>query len=318
MTTDNQDRWKRTVWTVGKIALAVLILGAVGRRFYLDLGGLDFQELTVEPGWLLLSAVLYIVGLGCACLFWQRLLRHFGQGPPAAAIVRAYFIGHLGKYVPGKAWALLLRASLLRSNDVGLGIGLLTGFYEVLTTMASGALLAAVIFSLQPPQATGLSWSPALGGLLLVAILSVPLWPVAFNFLLARLARRFESMAALDQSPVRLGVLAEGLLITAAGWLILGLSLWTSIRGVLPDLPALTVSTWLHCVAALGLAYVAGFLAIVLPGGVGVREFLLLILLEPLGDKAGIALAVLLVRLVWTAAELVIAAVAFWLPPAIR
>ena len=45
-------------------------------------------------------------------MFWYRLLRQLGQRPTALAAVRAYYIGHLGKYLPGKACALLLRATL--------------------------------------------------------------------------------------------------------------------------------------------------------------------------------------------------------------
>ena len=37
-----------------------------------------------------------------------------GQRPGGMATVRAYYIGQLGKYVPGKAWALLLRSVLIR------------------------------------------------------------------------------------------------------------------------------------------------------------------------------------------------------------
>jgi uncharacterized membrane protein YbhN (UPF0104 family) len=71
----------------------------------------------------------------------------------------------------------------------------------------------------------------------------------------------------------------------------------------------------------VALAYVAGFLAVFLPGGVGVREALLLALLRPelahqgvRGAEAVAALAVVLLRLVWTVAELLMAAVAYRLP----
>lgn len=305
-------------WTLLKLAVALTILAVVGKRFYDDLHQVSLDELSLSPGWLLLSALLYLLGLGSSCLFWQRLLRHFGERPTLGCTLRAYFVGHLGKYAPGKAWALLLRGSLAKEGGVGMGVAIVTAFYEVLTTMASAALLAAAIFCFQPPDVPDipdLPWSPVLIGLFLLALVSVPLWPGVFNFLLSRLSRRFESVAALQLPEVRLATLAEGLLITGCGWLLVGVSLWANLRGVLPDAPALTVSVWLHCLASLGLAYVAGFLAIVLPGGVGVREFLLLHLLRPLGPEALIAVAVLVLRLVWTAAELVTALAVFWLPP---
>lgn len=304
-------------WKLLKLVVALAILLFVGKRFRDDLQQVDVDELSLAPGWLLLSALLYLLGLASSCLFWQRLLRLFGERPTLRCTIRAYFVGHLGKYVPGKAWALLLRGSLAREGGVSIGVAIVTAFYEVLTTMASAALLAAAIFCFQPPEVADIPdvpWSPMLIGAFLLALVSVPLWPGVFNFMLRRLARRFESVAALNLPEVRLTTLAEGLFITACGWLLVGLSLWATLRGVVPDAPALTPSVWLHCLAALGLAYVAGFLAIVLPGGVGVREFFLLNLLQPLGPQALIAVTVLVLRMIWTAAELLVAGTVFWLP----
>src|SRR5207248_4039587 len=92
-------------------------------------------------------------------VYWRALLASFDLRPPLAPTVRAYYIGQLGKYVPGKAWALLLRANLIHPFGVGRGMATLTAFYEVLTTMASGALLALVllaVFGTDSPQS--LTW----------------------------------------------------------------------------------------------------------------------------------------------------------------
>ncbi len=66
--------------------------------------------------------------------------------------------------------------------------------------------------------------------------------------------------------------------------------------------------------AIVGLSYVIGFVVLIAPGGLGVREFMLTLLLTPelVGvegmdreqARATVVLAVLVLRLVWTAAEL--------------
>ncbi len=101
--------------------------------------------------------------------------------------------------------------------------------------------------------------------------------------------------------------------MTGCGWILLGLSVWTLFQGVLPDPPALTVSIWARFCGSIGLAYVAGFLAFVLPSGVGVREYFLRQLLAFAGPDKAIAAAVLLLRLVWTTAELTLAAAVFFM-----
>jgi glycosyltransferase 2 family protein len=304
----------RWCWPIGKLLLAVGILLAVGRRFYLDLQDLDTENLTLLPGWLLLSGVLYVLALGFSAGFWYRLLRVFGERPGRAAVIRAYYIGHLGKYVPGKAWALLLRSALLRPAGVRLGVGAITAFYEVLTTMAAGALLAASIFLIQPPHVSGLIWNPVLTGLLLLCLLGIPLLPGVFNRLVKRLAARFQTFESFRLAPLRHATLAGGLLATGCGWIVMGLSFWAVLQAVLFEPPALTAPHWANLVACLGLAYVAGFLAVVVPGGVGVRELVLLELLGQGTKEPAYAAAILVLRLVWTATELFVAALVYWFP----
>src|SRR5262245_57290218 len=161
-------RWlRRWGWTVGKAVLALAILVGVGQQFYHHLKRLDPATLPLRPGWLALAAGLYLLGLGGSAWFWVRLLRTFGERPAGLAAVRAYYISHLGKYAPGKAWALLLRGELIRGPDVRFGVAILSAFYEVLTTMAAGALLAAVLFAASPPAALAeLGFHPVLVGVL--------------------------------------------------------------------------------------------------------------------------------------------------------
>ena len=305
---------RRWCWPIGKLLLALGILLAVGRRFYLDLQDLDIENLTLLPGWLALSGVLYVLALGFSAGFWYRLLRVFGERPGRAAVIRAYYIGHLGKYVPGKAWALLLRSALIRPAGVRLGVGVITAFYEVLTTMAAGTLLAATIFLFQPPHVSGLAWNPVFTGLFLLCLLGIPLLPGVFNRLVNRLAARFQTVESFRLPPLKNATLAGGLLATGCGWIVMGVSFWAVLQAVLLEPPAFTVPHWANLVACLGLAYVAGFLVIVVPGGVGVREFVLLNLLGQGTNEPLYAAAILVLRLVWTAAELIVAAIVYWFP----
>ena len=265
----------------------------------------ELAELEIRWTWLTLSASLYLLFLAFSAVYWHRLLTIFGEKPRFFRVCRAYYIGHLGKYVPGKAWALLLRGSLAGTREeVRFGTAVLTAFYEVLTTMAAGALLAAILFVIQPPEVDNLNWHPAFTGLLVLGLVGVPLLPGVFNVLMQRLARRFQGIDTFKVPRMRARTLAEGLLTTGVGWAILGVSVWAALAAVLPRPVELTLATWARFTAAIGLSYVAGFLALVMPSGVGVREYFLLILLGFAGPEATIALAVLLMRLAWTVAEL--------------
>jgi uncharacterized membrane protein YbhN (UPF0104 family) len=325
----------RKVWPVLKVVLAVVIVVAVGRRFYLDLREHpDVWEQPLRPGWLVLCGALYLLGLGFSALWWFRLLRRLGQEPAPARTVRAYYVGHMGKYVPGKAWALFLRADLVRGPHVSVGLAVMTSFYEVFCTMASGVLLAAVLFALLLPTAdtpldghrlVSLLRLQAPEGPTLDRRLAVPLavgmllpllvliLPPVFNRLVHRLSLPFREAGT---TLPRLGnpAMAEGLLLTGAGWLCLGASLGAVLHGVLAQPPLWDVGAWGRLTAYMGVSYVAGFV-IMVPGGFGVREFFLtLFLAAELGaapqsrEEAAVVAAVVVLRLVWTAAEVLMAA----------
>src|SRR5262249_52374368 len=132
----------------------------------------------------------------------------------------------------------------------------------------------------------------------------------------------FRDQDAPPLARVPASALAEGLAVTAGCWLLWGLSLWAIFQAVCNQPPVWDTSVWLRWTGLMGVAYVAGFILPV-PGGLGVREFFLTFFLVPelaalaTGEsdpRAVVVLAVVLLRLVWTTAELVIAAVVYWFP----
>src|SRR5204862_133103 len=81
----------------------------------------------------------------------------------------------------------------------------------------------------------------------------------------------------------RFPTLATGLLTTGIGWGVQGLSVWAMLRAIVPAPPDLTPATWAQCTAGIAFANVAGFVVVVAPGGIGVREYLLSILFSSFG-----------------------------------
>jgi uncharacterized membrane protein YbhN (UPF0104 family) len=293
--------WKRWGWPLVKGLIVIAILWAVGRKFYDDLTDPSLANLELRPSWLLLSAALYLPGLMLSAWYWHHLLHVLGQRPRLLTTFRAYFLGHLAKFVPGKALALVLRAGYVRGPEVRFGVAIITTFYEVFATMAAGGLVAALIFAIDPPEVRGLEWEPRLTSLLLLGLCVGPLWPTAFNFIVGRMARRFEIVEQLPR--LRFATLLVGLGVAAIGWLLLGMSVWALLQAVLPEPPRWTFAVWMRCTGSIGLAYVAGFL-LGTPGGIGARELFLLPLLGfACPDEAFIAAAVVLLRVVWTVVE---------------
>ena len=230
--------------------------------------------------WLAVSwpALLYLAGLAPCCVFWHRTLWAMGQRPTWRESMRAFWIGHLGKYVPGKAMVVILRTGLVYSERVNRTVAATSVFIETLTMMAVGAFVAAVILLLTSDHVV-LTWLAV--GLMLLS--GVPTYPPMFRRVVRWLQvhranpQIDEAMAGVDCR-----LMAFGWLIISVGWVVLGISLWATLRAIpgaepdwlesLRELPLLT--------AAVGLAMVAGFLSLI-PGGLGVRDWILMTLLAP-------------------------------------
>jgi uncharacterized membrane protein YbhN (UPF0104 family) len=254
------------------------------------------------------AAGLYLLGLGVWGLLWLGLLRAAGEAPPWAAGLRAYYLSHLGKYTPGMGVPLVLRTAMAAAAGVRPGTAALTAAYETLTTMAAGALLAAVLFTFQAAADPTLFWK-ALG---LLAVAGVPLIPGVFNFLVRRSSARFTAGRPLPRLPA--AALPAGLAWAVLGWGLLGASLAAVVAALREAPTPFDAREWLACTAVAAVAFVAGWLSQT-PGGLGVRELVLQQFLAPrLGDPARAVVAVVLLRLLWTAAEVAAAGVLFWLP----
>lgn len=257
---------------------------------------------------LLAGGLLYLLGLAFPALFWGLLLNRAGEPLPWRTTFRTYYLSHLGKYAPfGKGFALLVRVALSSMAGVRAGTAAVTGAYETLTMMAAGALLAVVVVVWEVEGTRGQLWA-ALG---LLALAGIPLLPGVFNRLVKPLAGRFLTRSVSWPRP-GVGVLLLGLVMMALCWTLLGASLAAVIQALQPERLTYSLEEVLRCTAFVAVSYVAGFVAAT-PAGLGVRELLLQQMLAPrLGPQA--VIVVLVLRVLWTIAELGIAGVMYLVP----
>jgi uncharacterized membrane protein YbhN (UPF0104 family) len=158
----------------------------------------------------------------------------------------------------------------------------------------------------------------------MLAIVGPPILPPVFTRIVYRLSLPFRDKLDLSLPTPDWIALLEGIAITAAGWMVLGASLWAVLHSLEPAAFPFAWEEWCRYSAYLAIAYVAGFVIVLVPSGLGVREyFLKLFLAQQLIAHNGFSeaeasahavVSVLLLRLVWTGAEVCIVAVLYWLP----
>jgi uncharacterized membrane protein YbhN (UPF0104 family) len=291
----------KRLWPVLKWGMFLAVLIFVTRHGYRLWREVDQHSTRLNWGWLGLAVATSIVAWLPSAWYWRTLISKMGMPPPWPQVLRAYFCGHLGKYVPGKAVAIVIRAALIRDAGVPPPAAAFTVTVESATYMWAGTLLAIVLFpSLAPhlPDAIAAEFAEPLRRALLIAI--VLCGGIAGLVLLARgyhrLTELFRSTGPGSAPVTSLSLLwtsLTGVLLFLAAWWLQGLTLGLTIRAVSAE--PVNWADWPFWTGTAAVALVGGFVAVFTPGGLGVREGLLMELLSrQLGPHEAVLVAILL------------------------
>ena len=266
----------------------------------------DFRWSALRHRWLLAAGLAYLAGMLPCWWFWHRVLQAMGGRPLRRQTLCAFYVGHLGKYVPGKAMVVVIRTALIRGPRVDTLVAAVSVFVETLTMMAIGALVAAGLL-LTINDESWLFWL----AVALFGLAGFPTLPPVFRRVVRAVGVQ-RSNPPLEKaiSALRLPVLATGWVVIAGGWFLMGASLWAVLKAM--PIASVTASaagmsgfqTAALLTATVALAMVAGFLSL-LPGGIGVRELVVVTLLAPVYGEVDAILSAVLLRVIWLIAELV-------------
>lgn len=293
--------------------MLVLCLFPIGRQAAQDWQAVSRLALQVKAPALLASAIALIL----ASFFLPTAMAAFTHGAPRRISYRdsalAYYGSQPMKYLPGSFWILPGRVILLRGlgHDVSLSSTAL--LFEMTTQVLSSSLVAAVLIGL-----TGFTsaWYREVVWLILAGSLAFSLLLVVSPMLAQRVLNRTspvrQAMARLAEIPLaaRLRNLLWATLLYAIMWLLMGVSFYALVVATDPhlDLALLKVS-----IGIFSLSWLAGFLTPISPGGIGVRESAIVLLLTPfVGGPQAVTVA-LLSRALSLAVELAFFA-GVWLP----
>jgi uncharacterized membrane protein YbhN (UPF0104 family) len=270
---------RRWLWAVqGLVTLAVVAF--VGRSIARNWS--EFRSLhvtlTLAPGWIAASVALVFLTYAMQIESWRRVLAGWGQRLAFGPAARTWSVANLGRYVPGKVWSVAGLVVLAQRAGVAPGPAAASAFVIQAVSLGSGV---AVVAAATPHSAPPLRL--ALGGLAAVATILVLVWrPTALW-----LGRLVSPVAPLE--PLAASAVFASTILTLLSWGTYGAALWMLARGLLPD-ASLPLTT---AIGAFTLGYILGLLALFAPGGVGVRELVLVGLLAPfLGSGGAVAVSI--------------------------
>jgi glycosyltransferase 2 family protein len=273
--------WRIAQWIIGG---AIVIAAALQLATNWDALRSQPLDWNVRPAFLVASALLVWAMYAILIAAWRLVLHGWGERLDPMAAARIWTVSSLGKYLPGKVWAIAGMA--LMAQRAGVAGWAATGsavILQALAVAAGGAVVAvtgtAVLEAQWPGFRAGLALllAGSVTGLLLMT------WPPFVGRLL-RLVR-IEPRSATPGAAAILAAAAANLV----AWAGYGGAFWLLAAGLLP-----------HSGLELGLAvgaftasYLAGLLFLPAPGGVGIREGVMVLMLQgPLGEGGALALAI--------------------------
>ncbi|MFM1895824.1 MAG: hypothetical protein RLZZ385_898 [Pseudomonadota bacterium] len=292
------------------LIITALLLGLIGAVIALlgSYADLELAALWHNPA-LVPALVAQIVIAWLLIEVWRVLLRkqlNLEIGPFEAT-------GHLGitvlgKYIPGKVWGIVGRAMLLDRRGIDLnGVSQVLILEQVLT-LASGVAVSAVLLGFLWLEAWGFAIL-AMAGIALPLLLRIysRLTLPFYRLISRRLAAQSRTSPGITTPKLHTTGFYQAFLVYVAYWLLTGAAMGLLLYPYLAD-------DWLrHTVlitAALPTAVLAGFFALWAPGGIGVREGIVVGLLSLQLPLDIAALTALSFRVICILSDLSIGAIA--------
>ena len=298
---------RKRVLDVLRIGFLVVVLVAVGAALWSNWEEVRGDLGRIGPVTLLAATALAMLSPFVTVLGWRVLLADLGSRLHIAPASGVFFVGQLGKYLPGSVWSVVVQTEMA----VRLGVprrrtavvGLLCIGLSALTGLVVGLPALPVLLT------RGDAVLPWWGVLLLVAGLLVLLWPPLLN-LGIRTALRLLRRPPLEHSLSAPAVALSSLWFTLS-WVVGGLSVWVMAHALAPD-DADASRLVLVAVSGYLLAAGIGMFSIVVPAGVGVRDGVMVLLLTTQMSISAATAVVVVARFLTVVGDVVWAA-AGWL-----
>ena len=277
--------WKRVVQAIILLLALGFLVALIVRQWH----SLQVYEWELSPSW----ALLALSGLGAAWLMqlglWRAILGSLGGTLRYWQAARIWFLSNITRYIPGNVWQYLSMVELAAEQGVSRTASLTSVLLHQAISVSAGLALAGLYFACAGEGVWLDRLRPFLYVLPLGLLLLQPrLLERVLNWLLARF-KRPPLRVTLTWPQVWALVAAY-----AVAWIIMGAGFASLVR-------ALTPVTWAQVpalVAIFAAAYVIGFLSLLTPSGLGVREGIMTLLLAAI-LPAGVSAVIAVVARLW-------------------
>ena len=222
----------------------------------------------MHPRWglIALSCVVVLATYGVLIETWRRIVVTWGDALPFSDAASLWFVSNLVRYVPyGSLLQIGTLAELARRRRISPIAAAGASVINVAVNIATGFIVAlwggfAALNALANGHAALGAWGAAI---LVLALLLLPNMLPSMLVLLQRVTGRELALRVLPRRAIYVSLFGN-----VAAWMLYGVAFELLVRGVLGR----DVGSAPEYIALWAGAYVIGYLAFLLPAGVGARE----------------------------------------------
>ncbi len=251
----------KRITTVVAVVLGLAAVGFLVRSLVDQWSQVRHAVTHADLGLLALGLVLAGVAMAHLARLWGRSLALFGARPPVGQVVVWWFVGELGKYVPGGILSIVGRAEAARRG----GTARAAAYGSVPLSLALRYFAGMLSFAVLVPF--DVAHQRSLAAAVVVALVPLGLLALHPRFVeqLLRLSRR------VSGRPLELPIPSWGraiveVLVYVPNWALIIASTWCTARAFTPDVGLLSVAL------ATLVSWTVGFLVFPVPAGAGLRE----------------------------------------------
>lgn len=298
--------WRGRVRTILAVLVIAVVFFFLGRGLWTNWRRIPFDQLQFDYRFVILSYICMIAYFSVSAFAWVRLLAVYGTGLSFLRSFQIIATSQLGKYVPGKIWFALGRMYLAKRLGVPERISIITMTLETLLLLITGTMIG--VLTVAAPWVHNLTLRSFLAALVLLAGLGL-LHPRAFGRFVDFAMRR------LRRESVEMNLTYSGILLLVVVycvcWFFPGLGFFLMVKSFY-DVGVVEAPLF---IGVFAVAWLAGFVTVLAPSGLGVREGVMTSLLAP-HMPISMAIIVALVARVWgTLAEVAFFSISL---PAVR
>lgn len=276
-------RW----WHLLQVVAGLAVLFFAAHHFWEDWD--QFRTVNIDwefrPSLIALSMATTLVMYALLITAWRLFLEDWGQTLGRWQAARIWTVANLGKYIPGKIWAIAGLAIMAQRQGVAPWAATASAVILQALAVGTGVIMVAMagpgVLAVRHPWTILALW--LLAGLSAVAV-GLLINPGINRWLTRRVLGRD------DLGSPRSRTVVLGIGVNLLAWAGYGLAFWLLQRGTIPAAP-LTLGT---AIGAFTASYLAGLLFLLAPGGLLVRESILVLMLEGsigLGPAGALAVA---------------------------